>query len=76
MKGGRKIFERMEHAGLGLRREIRRLANGDLRSLLVYVGKGRRTYADTDVGIMISALAITEGTRRFVYGRKGKGMSL
>ena len=73
MKSGRQIFERMELAGFGLRREIRRLGNGDLRSLLVYVGKGRRTYADTPEGELISSLAIVEGTRRFVYGRKAKG---
>jgi len=72
VKSGRKIFEMLEDHTRGRVAAIRHLGNGDLRSLLVYVGKGRRTYADTPAGEMISALAIVEGTRRFVYGRKGR----
>ena len=73
MKSGRKLFFELEDSAEVVL-PIQRLSNGDLRSLLTYLKRGRRHHAESPRCDMILALAMCEAVHRWVTKGKGKAL--
>lgn len=70
MKPGHKIYAKLAPATCAA--AIRKLSNGNLRSLLHYTAHAGSAHAATDDGEMITATAMCEVVIRFMAKGKGK----